>query len=89
MISLDALMVRDGYRCWLCGLPVTRRRATRDHVIPRSKGGKNRASNLRLAHRRCNQRRGNGEAITRRPVQAENVAADVARDFLACPGVVL
>jgi 5-methylcytosine-specific restriction endonuclease McrA len=89
MISLDALMARDGYRCWLCGLPVTRRRASRDHVIPRSKGGKNRASNLRLAHRRCNQRRGNGQPVLRREKSREQVDAEVARDFLACPGVVL
>lgn len=29
-----------------------------DHVIPRAKGGSNAVENLRLAHRRCNSRRG-------------------------------
>ncbi len=33
---------------------------TLDHVIPRSKGGRNCATNLRLAHHKCNNARGNG-----------------------------
>lgn len=54
---------RDGYRCAYCRLTVDNelptehpRRATVDHIIPRSKGGRelDRVSNLITACRRCN-----------------------------------
>lgn len=32
-----------------------------DHIRPKSKGGTNELSNLRVAHRRCNELRGNGD----------------------------
>jgi 5-methylcytosine-specific restriction endonuclease McrA len=54
--------------CHLCGLPMTIHRrdgvknippsfATFDHIIPASEGGIAHISNLRLAHRRCNNGR--------------------------------
>ena len=56
---------RDGWVCQLCGDPVDREAAPRtrgyaslDHVIPRSHGGPDEASNLRLAHMGCNADRG-------------------------------
>jgi len=56
---------RDGWWCWVCGgaiepeAPVDSPwRASIDHVVPRSRGGGNDPPNLRLAHRRCNVRRG-------------------------------
>ena len=60
---LLAVARRDRWICWLCGERVDprasgKRRATRDHVIPRSKGGPDALSNLRLAHYSCNSRRG-------------------------------
>lgn len=66
MISIEDLGKRDNWLCWLCNQPVpqdVKRRsklaATRDHVVPRSHGGPDTADNLRLAHRKCNQGRGN------------------------------
>ncbi len=57
---------RDGWTCWLCGHRVdphapigSPSSPTVDHVVPRSRGGSNDVANLRLAHRRCNGRRGN------------------------------
>lgn len=47
--------------CWICGYgfrddillgPLSK---TKDHVIPKSKGGSNAWSNIRAAHNRCNQ----------------------------------
>ncbi len=35
---------------------------TIDHIQPQSKGGTDRLDNLRLAHERCNRKRGNGES---------------------------
>ena len=58
--------------CALCGTPMlrnrfeaphakiwTKDRATLDHIWPKSKGGKDTADNLQLAHARCNKVKGN------------------------------
>lgn len=60
MISLDKLYVRDSSICHLCKRFVKRCDASRDHVIPRSRGGCNAASNIALAHKKCNNLKGNG-----------------------------
>ena len=64
-MQLHRLAERDGWSCWLCGgdidpdAPRTSPVAgTVDHLVPRSRGGTDERSNLRLAHRRCNTRRG-------------------------------
>nr|YP_009367618.1 putative HNH endonuclease (pfam01844) [Pseudocharacium americanum]YP_009367707.1 putative HNH endonuclease (pfam01844) [Ignatius tetrasporus]ARK14635.1 putative HNH endonuclease (pfam01844) [Pseudocharacium americanum]ARK14724.1 putative HNH endonuclease (pfam01844) [Ignatius tetrasporus] len=43
--------------CAYCGQ--TKGRLDIDHIIPKSKGGTNRISNLTLAYQRCNQKKGN------------------------------
>lgn len=57
---------RDGWRCGICGMPVSPQvkypdplQATLDHIIPVSHGGSNDPENLRLAHMGCNRSRGN------------------------------
>lgn len=45
--------------CALCGKPMTQWDKTVDHIIPKSKGGKDAKSNIRYAHRDCNQLKGN------------------------------
>ena len=56
---------RDDWTCWICEAeidPAAPRpspwAASIDHVVPRARGGGNDPENLRLAHRRCNGRRG-------------------------------
>src|SRR3954465_1294169 len=56
---------RDRWTCWVCSGDVEPASPAGsppppsvDHVIPRSRGGTNDPSNLRLAHRRCNGQRG-------------------------------
>jgi hypothetical protein len=63
--QLAALAARDGWVCWLCDAPIDPAlpstlpgAASIDHVVPRSRGGTSDLRNLRLAHRRCNGRRG-------------------------------
>lgn len=60
------LFERQDGLCHLCGGPMTllRKRhnvgrffATFDHVLPRSDGGTAHISNLKLAHRKCNNAR--------------------------------
>jgi hypothetical protein len=66
------LLEQQGWLCWLCDLPMSPEDASRDHIIPLSKGGANRENNIRLAHIRCNTIRGNIPAeISREYVQAK------------------
>ena len=44
--------------CALCGLPVEEDQRSIDHIVAVSQGGSDDPSNLQLAHRRCNQRKG-------------------------------
>jgi 5-methylcytosine-specific restriction endonuclease McrA len=46
-------------KCWMCACLLTRGTASVDHLQPKSKGGKDRADNYRLACKPCNAARGN------------------------------
>ena len=52
------LMERDKGICQICGEPVALVDASHDHLIPRSRGGTNEPNNVRLAHLKCNIRKG-------------------------------
>lgn len=54
-----AVIRRDGFVCHLCGGRVERGDVHIDHVEPRSKGGATTLANLKVAHSRCNLRKGN------------------------------
>lgn len=65
--SRRAVLQRDGYRCIYCGLGIgdvqkgqtlTRTDFTIDHIVPRSRGGRNTWSNTACACQRCNNRKG-------------------------------
>lgn len=69
-MTIAELGERDGWRCHLCRRKVDARRvsphplsATFDHLIPIADGGTDEPANLRLAHRRCNTRRGTGGIV--------------------------
>jgi ATP adenylyltransferase len=53
------LMRKGNNRCAICGLGVDLASANLDHIVPRSKGGRNDIFNLRVTHRTCNTKRGN------------------------------
>lgn len=74
---------RHDHACYWCGKPVlvdatpTHPWApTREHLVPRSRGGSDRSDNVKLAHRICNQRRAyiDAEAF-RRLMRGEAVTA--------------
>ena len=46
-------------KCWMCACLLTRGTASVDHLQPKSKGGKNKAENYKLACKPCNSARGN------------------------------
>jgi 5-methylcytosine-specific restriction endonuclease McrA len=56
MISRKNVLRRDRFRCQYCG---SRDRLTIDHVMPRSRGGKDLWENLVAACTSCNNRKGN------------------------------
>lgn len=66
---------RDRNRCQYCGKHFAKADLTMDHVIPRSKGGRDTWENLVLACVRCNVRKGNrtphqaGMLLLRKPVK--------------------
>ena len=52
------LLWEHGKRCAICGKKISSYdELTVDHIIPRSKGGKNVLSNCQLAHRACNSKK--------------------------------
>ena len=66
-LNITKLMARDGDRCAICREPLNRKIKDRydpfyvtfDHRVPVSAGGLSTLDNLQLAHRFCNQERGN------------------------------
>ena len=57
-LEVDELIARDGPACVWCGRELWRRDLTREHVVPRSRGGHMTLENAVVACRRCNRRRG-------------------------------
>lgn len=58
------LINSNGAICSLCNKPIeTMKDCTIDHIVPVSKGGLTTIENCQLAHKNCNQRKGNKEAI--------------------------
>ena len=52
------LLWEHGRRCAICGKKIRSiDELTVDHIVPRSKGGKNIISNCQLAHKSCNTRK--------------------------------
>jgi 5-methylcytosine-specific restriction endonuclease McrA len=45
--------------CTYCGDPIKPRDYSIDHIIPRSRGGKDKLHNLHLVHKSCNLAKGN------------------------------
>lgn len=67
--QLDILYWRDGGVCWICHRVTVRENASRDHLIPRSKGGPDNLSNYAIACRPCNNERGNQDMLSQRSVE--------------------
>ena len=54
-----ALFARDQHLCLYCGKQFLEGELTRDHIVPRSRGGRDVWENVVSACRRCNQHKGN------------------------------
>lgn len=58
-VSRRAVLVRDAYTCQYCAKQFPRADLTLDHVLPRSRGGKNTWENIVTACKSCNGKKGN------------------------------
>lgn len=57
-LSNRELFRRDGHMCMYCGETYQESLLTRDHIVPRSKGGQDQWTNVVSACRRCNTAKG-------------------------------
>lgn len=58
-LGLRGVAQRDGGKCQYTGKVLSREEMSVDHVLPRSRGGKDEWTNLVLAHKELNQKKGN------------------------------
>ncbi len=76
MLTRKNVLRRDGFRCQYCD---ARDHLTIDHVLPRSRGGRDVWENLVTACTDCNSRKGNrtpeeaGMALARKPFRPSHV----------------
>lgn len=91
-LSNPALFARDRHHCLYCAQPFAANALTRDHVVPLSRGGRDRWENVVTACRRCNQHKGSRLleeigwellALPYRPNNAEYLALINSRRILA------
>lgn len=84
--------IRDRYICQYCGIPVPKKQATIDHVIPVAKGGKNKWNNTVCACKSCNNKKEDflmsevGMSLSRKPYQPtimEFILLKIEQDGLA------
>ncbi len=58
-VDYSEILKRHGMICHLCGKPIIKKSELEfDHVVPISKGGPHKATNIRPSHGRCNRRKG-------------------------------
>ncbi len=83
MISRKNILRRDRFRCQYCS---SREQLTIDHVLPKSRGGRDAWENLVTACTPCNNRKGNrtpdeaGMALIRKPYRPSHVM--FIRDYI-------
>lgn len=74
--SRKNIFTRDGYRCMYCGARKAGSDLELEHILPRSRGGKNSWDNLVAACRKCNSRKNDrtpeeaGMTLIHRPLPA-------------------
>jgi 5-methylcytosine-specific restriction endonuclease McrA len=81
MARLRTLWEEQRGLCWYCERYVPSRGATRDHVVPRSRGGQTTYENLVMACRRCNSDK--ADKPTQRTKTPERLARLAAKGPLA------
>jgi len=62
--KLKQMLERDGYKCCKCGSTES---LTKDHIIPKSQGGRDHLANLQTLCLPCNAAKKNTFAVYRKP----------------------
>lgn len=75
---IERLKIREAGCCFWCKNPI-KKRFTKDHVQPVSKGGRGGLGNLVLCCQKCNVAKGN---MLINPVTCERISPDVLSVFL-------
>ena len=57
-VSKELLLRRDNNQCQYCGTVLSKKQATIDHVLPKSRGGRNTWTNLVISCYNCNNYKG-------------------------------
>jgi len=77
--SLNAIFIRDGAKCQYTGKKLDKKFATKDHVIPKSRGGSDNWTNLVLTSKELNCKKGDhlnsevGLKLIRQPVKPKPI----------------
>jgi hypothetical protein len=78
--KIDSLRARDGDLCWLCLDPIDfrpepkkTRRPTLEHLHPKSLGGTDELTNLRLCHPGCNRQLADRPRTDKERIRAKRV----------------
>lgn len=58
----NVALVEQRGKCFYCSLDLEKSKATADHVVPRSLGGKTQQGNIVASCRECNSRKGSSDA---------------------------
>lgn len=80
--SRKNIFIRDSWRCQYCGIYLTKKNATIDHVMPKSRGGKNSYNNCVASCQSCNIKKGNGTPEEAGMNTNLNLGFPAASDFL-------
>jgi 5-methylcytosine-specific restriction endonuclease McrA len=57
-VELESIIRRDGNLCYLCGRETSVHDVSFEHVVPLVAGGSHTPENIRVAHQRCNSKKG-------------------------------
>jgi len=77
MLTRKNIITRDGHRCQYCG--ITRGPMTVDHIVPKTRGGRDTWENMVCACVRCNNRKGDrtleqaGMKLLKRPTRPTHI----------------
>jgi len=72
-LTNQALFSRDRHQCMYCGQVFASQLLSRDHVVPKSRGGKDKWENVVAACRRCNQYKG------------DSLLSEISMELIALP----
>ena len=82
----DILLTKSKSRCWYCGVSLTAKTMTIDHIVPQSETKNNNIENLVSCCQSCNSKKGNRSMAHFRRIMGRNKKyypfSDAQKDYL-------